>query len=164
MRRISSLSVEQMTWLKESLSASTARFKLIVNSVPIIDFAGTPIGDLGAEDRWQGFPAQRSEIMSHIDDNGIAGVLWLSGDFHIGGIATASPDGEPGAGMYDVLCGPGGSNINPGSLLIDESDRLPVIVKKHNYTDFEIDPDSGSVKITYFDDAGEVLDSYELSL
>ena len=43
----------EMDWLKSSLSASTARFKFIMNSVPIIDFNDL-IGEVEAIDRWQG--------------------------------------------------------------------------------------------------------------
>ena len=71
----------QMDWLKAGLSASTAMFKLIVNSVPITDFPGA--FDLQANDRWEGYPTQRDEILSHIDDESISGVLWISGDFHL---------------------------------------------------------------------------------
>ena len=77
------LSVEQMDWLKQALSESKARFKLILNSVPINDYTDM-FGVALDDDRWQGYPAQRSEILAHIADNAIPGVLWISGDVHHG--------------------------------------------------------------------------------
>ena len=64
------ISREQLDWLKSSLSSSGARFKFIMNLVPIIDFSDL-IGEVEAIDRWQGFPEQRTEILSHIEDNAI---------------------------------------------------------------------------------------------
>ena len=64
-----------------SLSESQARFKVIVNSVPITDFDNW-FGEVEADDRWQGYPIQREDILSHIETGDIEGVFWVSGDFH----------------------------------------------------------------------------------
>jgi len=157
------ISAEQMTWLKDGLSNSTAQFKIIMNSVPIIDFTGTLVGAIKADDRWQGYPEQRGEIISHIDDNRISGVLWIAGDFHIGGVAKVSPAGEPGENSWEVLCGPGGSPLNPATNLIEPDDRIPVIVGTWNYTHFEVDPDAGTVRVAHVDDAGAVVGERTLS-
>jgi alkaline phosphatase D len=156
------ISAEQMTWLKDELSSSSARFKLIMNSVPIIDFTGTPVGDIQAADRWQGFPAQRSEIVSHIA--GIEGVLWISGDFHVGGVAYIDPAGGPGAAVPEVLTGPGGSAINPGAGLLQPNERIASIVGMHNATLFEADPETGNVRTTFVADDGSVIDELTLQL
>ena len=75
------LSSEQLSWLKQGLSESQARFKVIINSVPITDFDNW-FGEVEADDRWQGYPEQREDILSHIESNKIQGVFWVSGDFH----------------------------------------------------------------------------------
>ena len=51
-------------------------FKFIVNSVPIVDRAGAD------SDNWNGYASQRREILNHIDNSRIRGVVWLSGDVH----------------------------------------------------------------------------------
>ena len=76
------ISPEQLDWLKTELMASNARFKLLMNSVPITDYK--PIfGEVLADDRWQGYPEQRGELLDFIVGNEIEGVLSLTGAFHM---------------------------------------------------------------------------------
>jgi alkaline phosphatase D len=158
------ISPEQMNWLKQELSASTAVFKVIMNSVPIFDFTGTIVGSIQAEDRWQGFPVQRSELLQHIVDAGITGVFWITGDFHIGGSGYISQAGTPGEDQIEVLTGPGGSSINPAAGLVQPGDRILSIVDTWNYVLFEADPDTGSILATFIDDAGSVITSQNLQV
>ena len=88
------ISTAQMDWLKGALVESEARFKLILNSVPITDMSSF-YGDLSKEDRWQGFSDQRAELLNFIDETGLIGVFFVSGDFHYGQIARVSESGEP---------------------------------------------------------------------
>ncbi|MBW2453984.1 MAG: alkaline phosphatase D family protein [Deltaproteobacteria bacterium] len=157
------ISPEQMAWLKEGLASSTARFKVINNSVPIIDFTEF-VGDLWAEDRWQGYPQQRSEILQHIADQGIAGVLWVSGDFHIGGVGLIDEAGGPASDQWEVLTGPSGSPINPGAGMMNPNERFPVIVKTWSYTLFTADPESGTVTVQFIGDDSAVIDEITLQL
>ncbi len=158
------VSAEQLTWLMEGLSASTARFKVILNSVPIIDFSGTLVEQTEAQDRWQGFPAQRSQLISHIVDQPIEGVLFISGDFHIGGVATVDPEDAPGAGLIEVLAGPGGSPINMFANLIQPGPRLLSVVKVWNYVLFEADPEKGTIVLRFIADDATVIEELELQL
>jgi len=158
------ISPQQLAWLKEELSASTATFKLMVNSVPIADFSGTVAGALGADDRWQGFPAQRTELLTHIRDNNITGVFWIAGDLHIGGIGSVDAPGGPGEHMYEVLAGPGGSPINAGAGFFNPDERFPSIIKTWNYALFEANPVAGTVNVRFFDDDGAVLDEHLLQV
>lgn len=150
------LSPEQMAWLKASLAASTARFKVILNSVPMTDLADM-VGDVEANDRWQGYPVQRSEILSFIAEQQIGGILWLSGDFHLGALGKVDVAGGPAAEQYEVLCGPSGSPINPYINLIDPTERVPHILGQHNCVFFEADPAAGTVLVRFIDDAGAIL-------
>jgi phosphodiesterase/alkaline phosphatase D-like protein len=151
------ISPEQMSWLKQELSASTAVFKAIMNSVPIFDFTGTVVGSIEADDRWQGFPAQRSELLEHIAQAGVTGVFWVSGDFHLGGAGYISQPGSPGDSQLEVLTGPGGSGINPAASLVQPDARILSIVNTWNYVRFAADPDSGAIQTSFIDDAGAVL-------
>ena len=150
------ISREQMDWLKRSLTESNARFKFIMNSVPITDFTDL-IGDVEAIDRWQGFPEQRMEILSHIEDNAIQGVLWLSGDFHFGLVAMVSPSGSVGDSMMEVLNGPTGSFINIMGELLVTTEQFQDAVATWTYTKYVCNPQTGEVQIEHIDDSGQVL-------
>ncbi len=65
---------EQEQWLLESLSASTATFKLIVS--------GSQFTLEGSGDSWAAFPDAQGRLRTHIADNRIGGVVLMSGDVH----------------------------------------------------------------------------------
>jgi len=67
----------QKAWLKKQLKQSTARFKVIVSSVP-----WTFNSKGGARDTWNGFHKERKEIFDFLADNKINGVVLLSADRH----------------------------------------------------------------------------------
>ncbi len=67
----------QKEWLLEKLLSSEAEFKVVASSVPWS--AGVKPG---SKDTWDGFSAEREEIFSFIEDNGIEGVILLSADRH----------------------------------------------------------------------------------
>ncbi|MFO0839769.1 MAG: alkaline phosphatase D family protein [Phycisphaerae bacterium] len=66
----------QFEWLKQGLLESTARWKFVINNVPL-----TYIGVL-PYDRWDGYDAQRRDLLRFIDDNAIPGVVFLTTDIH----------------------------------------------------------------------------------
>jgi alkaline phosphatase D len=157
------LSVAQMEWLKAGLLASPCRFKIVLNSVPITDLSGM-VGEVEADDRWQGYPEQRTEILSHIADNGIEGVLWIAGDVHYGQIGWIDPAGGIGEQMPEVYAGPGGSRVNPLALLFEPNAQYPVLVGDWNWTRFDLDPGLGTLRVRHFNDADEALTDMTLQL
>lgn len=157
------LSTEQMDWFKAALSASSARFKVVLNSVPITDLTAF-IGDAAASDRWQGHPAQRAEILEHIRDNGITGVLWLSGDLHYASAGPVDPPGGTADDQWEVLVGPGGSTLNVSAELFEGDPQWPVMFAAWNTTLIRLDPGTGKVLVRWVGDEGEDLDSIELSI
>jgi len=158
------ISAEQMAWIKDTLSTSTARFKLILNSVPIIDFTDW-IGGISADDRWQGNPTQREELLGYIEDEGIQGVLFLGGDMHFGSVCRVSRDGEVGDSLYEVMAGPGGSVVNPMTLIVPTwTDQFELVVSDLNTVLLNLDPATGEVGVTFIDDNGDVIDEKLLSL
>lgn len=152
------MSDAQLQWLKEGLVASPCRFKLVLNSVPITDLSSFGvIGSYGASDRWQGHADQRSELLEHLRENGVQGVLWVSGDFHVGAIARVDAPGGPADDQWEVLTGPGGSPIDDRYSLVPESERFPAVVTQHNSVIFELDPASGAVLVRFIGDDGAEL-------
>ncbi len=158
------ISQEQMDWLKNILTTSTARFKLILNSVPIIDFSDW-IGGISADDRWQGTPEQRTDLLSFLEDEGIEGVLFLSGDMHFGSVCQVSGDGEVGSGHWEVMAGPAGSTINPMAYLPPSwTDQYDLVIASWNSVLLDLDPSTGEVGVTFLDDEGSVIGERLLSL
>lgn len=90
---------DQMQWLKDGLVASPARWKLVGNPVMIsrVDVATLPawlLGPLGKllgipdngfainVDQWDGYNADRDELVNHLRRAGTRDVVFLTGDIH----------------------------------------------------------------------------------
>lgn len=91
---------QQMEWLKSSLSEAAVTWKLVGNSVMIspvtfaaIDVeAGQALHDMGGlippegipynVDQWDGYTADRREIIDHLGDHAIDNALFITGDIH----------------------------------------------------------------------------------
>ncbi|MER7457696.1 alkaline phosphatase D family protein [Micromonospora sp. NPDC126480] len=89
----------QMAWLKAGLAASDARWKLVGNPVMIsrLDVGALPawlLGPLGTllgipqnggvlnTDQWDGYNADRNELVDHLRASGTRDVVFLTGDIH----------------------------------------------------------------------------------
>jgi alkaline phosphatase D len=66
----------QKAQFKQDLLNSTAQYKLVVSQDPIQQFFVLPY------DRWEGYGAERSEILNFIRNNGIDNTLFLTTDTH----------------------------------------------------------------------------------
>lgn len=152
------LSRAQMDWLKEGLAASPCRFKLILNSIPIGDF---PI--LNAGDRWEGYPRQREELISHIEDTPIEGVVFVSGDFHLASAGFVGAAGQPGETIRELLVGPGAQVGNPSAFLLRSAQWSWASVT-NNYARLELDPAAGVITATWHDDDDNVVHEERLEV
>jgi alkaline phosphatase D len=85
---------EQMEWFKQALLESDAKFKFIINEVPVSQFLFLPY------DRWEGYPAEREELLGFITDNGIENVIFLTTDLHAAVVNTLEN------GSKEVVVGP----------------------------------------------------------
>ena len=146
----------QMNWLKVGLSESTAVFKLILNSVPIGDFPAAFDTPITAINRWQRYRAQRDEILRHIDDGHIKGVLWLSGDFHLGSVAKIGKTG-PGSTSYEVLAGPGAQAPNPFLSSVMRDPLFEFATGEMNYVALHLDPRQAQARVIFHRGDGSVL-------
>ncbi|PPK67600.1 alkaline phosphatase D family protein [Actinokineospora auranticolor] len=89
----------QMTWLKNGLAGTDVRWKLVGNSVMITPISlgtvesrfleslgsllGLPIGSVAANaDAWDGYTADRQELLGHLRDNRVKNTVFLTGDIH----------------------------------------------------------------------------------
>ncbi|MBL0080518.1 MAG: alkaline phosphatase D family protein [Bacteroidetes bacterium] len=74
------LGFEQMNWLKSELLNSSAKWKIIGQQVMFGQL--TPFGLTLNSDQWDGYLADRNEILDFIKDNNIDNVIVLTGDIH----------------------------------------------------------------------------------
>jgi phosphodiesterase/alkaline phosphatase D-like protein len=70
------LGERQKSLLKTLLARSTARFKFIINEVPIQQYYALPY------DRWEGFGAERREILEFLRAHSLRNVVFLTTDAH----------------------------------------------------------------------------------
>lgn len=66
----------QLAAFEQALLTSTATFKLIVNEVPIQQYWALPY------DRWEGYGAERNQVIDFIRDHHVTGVGFLTTDNH----------------------------------------------------------------------------------
>lgn len=152
---------EQLAWFLDGLRASRARFKIVLSSVPITSYADL-IGDIQAEDRWEGYPATRDAVIAAIVGEGIGGVLFVAGDFHFASKQFIDPPGRPGEALVEVLAGPGGSRINPIPAAVeaegvDLGPQFDFLLGAWNVMLVEADPGTGLLTVRWVDDAGATL-------
>ncbi len=146
------ISQAQMDWLQAGLRASQATFKIVVNSVPMGDYATFGVDG----DRWSGYPAQRDALLLFLDVERIPGLFVVSGDFHLASIGRLTESG-PGSRVPEVLVGPGEQFPNPLALLIAAQPNVDWSQAINNYATFTLDPLAGEVTVTFHAADGRVL-------
>ena len=147
------ISRAQMDWLKDGLATTTAVFKVILNSVPITDFPG--LFDFQQQDRWEGYAAQRVEILSHIDSLALTGVLWVAGDFHLASSQRVANSG-PGATQIEVLVGPAAQSPNPLAFGL-AAPQFDFAMGANNYAVIELDPSTVRARVSWMSGTGTVM-------
>jgi alkaline phosphatase D len=77
---LSMLGVPQRQWLKESLGASRATWKFLANEVML---SPVRFGDRYLNlDQWDGYPVEKEDILSFLDQEEIGNVVAITGDIH----------------------------------------------------------------------------------
>lgn len=142
----------QLDWLKAGLMRSTAMFKMVMNSVPVTDF---PITMLGGEDHWEGYGAQRRELLDFIVNNRVSNVWWVSGDFHYGAVTKLAASGAHSA-MREVMVGPGGQVPNPLFLILN-GPQVDYVTGENNYGVLRCDPVARMLTVSFVDGNGREI-------
>ncbi len=94
--RSTMLGAGQLAWLKDGLRASTATFKVIVNGHTLT---------IDRQDRgeyWANFGNERDDFLEWMYAEGIDGVLFASGDWHVGSLSRVSFT-ENGYPLYELI-------------------------------------------------------------
>jgi alkaline phosphatase D len=75
------LGENQKAWLKGSMPKSDARWKLFASETMMMALDSAP-GQHGNQDQWDGYSAEREEILSSFHSAGVKNLVVLSGDIH----------------------------------------------------------------------------------
>jgi alkaline phosphatase D len=135
------LGIQQKSWFKQTLASSPQTWKLWANEVMLMGFQQAPQNGAN-NDQWDGYAAERRDLLEFVLDNNIKNLLPLTGDIHNFFVGTATTDGSdtgtPACGEFV-----GGSTTSLG--LPEETGFDPGVIKalinnldKHiSYTELE---------------------------
>ena len=163
------LGTAQKEAFKAALLNSTARFKFVVNEVLIQQIFSQPY------DKWEGYAAEREEILNFIRGNEITGVIFLTADLHASLVNdvfidtftdsqvvaqefVTGPIGAPTWAEHPLI----GDPPPPGSQrMIDELLRVAGIdcqnLDRYSYGVVEVDAAAGTATVTLKEETGAVL-------
>jgi alkaline phosphatase D len=110
---------EQLTWLKERLAASDARWKVVLSSVPMSIPTGFPAVPNG-HDGWAnfeqatGYERELLDILRFMRDHSIRNTVWITTDVHFSEAFRYVPFADdPAFAVYELVTGPMNSGIFP---------------------------------------------------
>ena len=106
----------QKAWLKAALADSRAAWKIVGNQAMAMSLDGPARNEIN-KDQWDGYAAERAELMSFIADRGIRDVSFITGDIHTffaGHVTTTGRQGLPTDGPALATEFVGGSMTSEG--------------------------------------------------
>lgn len=165
------LGASQKRLFKEVLLRSTGKFKFVLSEVTIQQTFVNPY------DRWEGYGAERAEILNFIRDNNIKNVIFLSADGHHNLINEVFIDrfSDPTPIATEFVTGPVAhytdqqSTLNAfgpviGPLAVGGKQQILSLagvdcrhLDKYSYGVVEVNAAAGSVTVTLKDDSGAVI-------
>jgi phosphodiesterase/alkaline phosphatase D-like protein len=151
------ISDAQMDFLLDRLRNSPCHFKVVMNSVPITDMPG--IWDAAAYDRWEGYAAQRNQLLDVIDEEDIENVWFLSGDFHVCFAGRVRREGSQRTSRTWEVAVTGG-NVNPLGAALPKA-QFPYGTAQPRATIIRLDPNDNRVLVRFINpNTGEVDEAY----
>lgn len=126
-------------------------------AIPASKYFSGP-NDIGNDDSWPGFPAQRNELMNHIVNEDLTGVWFLTGDVHKGIVEKIQPTG-PAARIREIYMGPSGSGGDPapGANFCNGTAQREVYLDVRSYTRLRADPIAKTLEVEFIGEDGAVL-------
>ena len=94
------LGAAQKAWFKSSLAASRATWKVVGNQVMMMAL-DVPARNPLNTDQWDGYEAERRELIDFIAGRGIADVTFVTGDIHTFFAGQVTPSGRQGIPAID---------------------------------------------------------------
>ena len=141
----------QMDWLKGSLAASRAPFKIVV-------VGSQALNPLSPSESWAEFETERTELLDFIRDARVEGVVFLSGDRHRTELIRIE---RPGAyPLYDLTSSPLTAGIAaPRDAEKDHPHRVAgTLLVEHSFAQlrFEGKPGARVVRLSAYDKTGNL--------
>lgn len=143
---------EQERWLLAGLDRSSATWNVIAEQVFLAQLDQTAGPDQGfGMDMWDGYPASRDRILSHIQDRQITNPVVLSADVHRNLAANLKADfDDPDSatigvelGTTSISSGRDGADMDPlGKVLLEENPHLKFNNVQRGYVRHSVTPDA----------------------
>jgi len=132
------MGIDQYQWLTTELAASNAQWKVLGNQVimaPITIF-GNPIND----DAWDGYPAERDNVLNYVYNNNIENFTVITGDVHTSwAFDLELNNNHVGVEFVTPSVTSPGVPINVGSILMLENPHLKFVeLTKHGFIMLDI--------------------------
>ncbi len=156
----------QKAFLLQALEQSDATFKFIVNPVPIAELVAQPY------DRWEGYRAERDELLGFIAGSDIHNVIFITTDFHANIISDVRVDLASPPVAVEAITGPiahatlgqdiaatqGEEVIPVYEQLLKQVARVDCVeLDAFSYGLVEVEPETGTATITLKDEDGGEL-------
>ncbi|OGO35461.1 MAG: hypothetical protein A2W35_15285 [Chloroflexi bacterium RBG_16_57_11] len=151
---------------KTALLESQAKVKFVISQLPIQQFYALPY------DRWEGYGAERNEILNFVRSNGISNVIFLTTDTHANLINEVFIDrfADPTSIAQEFVAGPIATNTLEKQILAQYPTLLGAFhavlnitgvdcrhLDKYSYGLVEVDAETGQVSIQIKDETGAVV-------
>ncbi len=154
------LGTDQYQWLTNELSNSTAQWKVLGNQVvfaPITVF-GIPING----DAWDGYPAERDNVLTHIDNNNIENFTVITGDIHTSWAFDLEENGNNlGVEFVTPSVTSPGAPINGGSILMLENPHIKYVeLTQHGFIIMDMNQQRIQADWFFVDQIDQVNNSY----
>ncbi len=158
------LGTVQKQWLKDGLLNSTATFKFVMNGPLLSSLLFVPY------DRWEGYAAERTEMIDFIKNNNIKNVIFLSTDIH-GLIVNDAVGGTSTPVIRELVAGAIGMDPIFRELPASVAGLVPTLpalfptisyfdIDRFNYGLIEVTPTEATV--TYRDNTGAALTTFTI--
>jgi alkaline phosphatase D len=118
------LGAAQKEWLKQGLASSPATWKVVGNQAMIMALDGPTRNEIN-KDQWDGYAAERAEIVDFLGERDVKDVTFITGDIHTffaGVVTRTGREGLPGDGPARATEFVGGAITSQGILPPDVED------------------------------------------
>jgi len=150
---------QQLEWLKNALRSSNATFKLIASGNQVLN-------EKALKECMQDYPAEFQELMQFLNDEKIAGVVFLTGDRHHSEVIRYE---RPGAyPLFEVTSSPltAGTSRVTGTAEADNPQRVAgTLVEGQNYSRFTVrgPREARRLEVQYLGRDGKLLGQWSVS-
>ncbi|MBW1602471.1 alkaline phosphatase D family protein [Streptomyces sp. JJ66] len=86
------LGTAQKTWLKDTIDRAPDTWHVWANSIMLSQLRARPGGWYMFTDQWDGFRAEREEVLHHVHDSGLEDLVVVTGDWHSAFVDDLRPD------------------------------------------------------------------------